>query len=411
MDGERTFLGGPRLDGERRGEGMERPAKVTVAGAGIGGLTAAIALRRAGFEVAVFERAAELREVGAGLLLAANAQKALGKLGLAEAVARLGTPASAGEIRSWRGKVLASIPAAELEKKVGAPSAAVHRADLQALLVREVGEDALRLGFEVEGFEQDESGVTVFLAGGGEERADILVGADGLRSRVRAELLGSEEPRYAGYISWRAVAEPKEELLPWGRGFESWGRGTRFGCAHIGKGSVYWFATANAPEGARDGHQGGPAGTKATLLRHFEIWHSPVRELIEATEEGAILRTDIYDREPLGESWGEGAVTLLGDAAHPMTPNLGQGACQAIEDAVVLARCLVEERASAAGALRRYERLRSARVAMVVRRSRRVGMVGQVANPLLCRLRDRALALIPPKAQLRQLEELVGYEA
>src|SRR5215207_2222835 len=142
---------------------MNHPAKVVIAGGGIGGLTAALALRRAAFEVVVFERAAELREVGAGLLLAANAQKALRMLGLAEAVARLGTPASAGEIRSWRGEVLASIPAAELEK-IGTPSVAVHRADLQELLVREVGERTLRLGAEVRAFEQDESAVRVLFA-------------------------------------------------------------------------------------------------------------------------------------------------------------------------------------------------------------------------------------------------------
>ena len=388
---------------------MKHPAKVIMAGAGIGGLSAAIALRQAGFEVAVLERTAELGEVGAGLLLAANAQKALGKLGLAQAVGRLGTPASAAEIRSWRGEVLASIPAAELQKKVGGPSAAVHRADLQALLVGEVGEGTLRLGAEVEGFEQDESGVRVSLAGGSEERADILVGADGLHSKVRAQLFGPEKPRYAGYTAWRAVVEPKDELLPWGKGFESWGRGARFGCAHIGRGRIYWFATANAPEGEKDGPPGSSAGLKATLLRHFGDWHRPIRELIEATDEGKILRTDIYDREPLGESWGEGRVTLVGDAAHPMTPNLGQGACQAIEDAVVLARCLNEGGATA-DALRRYERLRSNRVAIVVRRSRRVGSVAQLENPLLCRLRDRVLAMIPPKVQLRQLEEVVGHQ-
>jgi 2-polyprenyl-6-methoxyphenol hydroxylase-like FAD-dependent oxidoreductase len=388
---------------------VRHPAKMIMAGAGIGGLSAAIALRQAGFEVAVLERTAELGEVGAGLLLAANAQKALGKLGLAEPVGRLGTPASAAEIRSWRGEVLASIPAAELQKKVGGPSAAVHRADLQALLVGEVGEGTLRLGAEVEGFEQDESGVRVSLAGGIEERADILVGADGLHSKVRAQLYGPEKPRYAGYTAWRAVVEPKDELLPWGKGFESWGRGARLGCAHIGRGRIYWFATANAPEGEKDGPPGSPAGLKATLLRHFGDWHRPIRELIEATDEGKILRTDIYDREPLGESWGEGRVTLVGDAAHPMTPNLGQGACQAIEDAVVLARCLNEGGATA-DALRRYERLRSNRVAIVVRRSRRVGSVAQLENPLLCRLRDRALAMIPPKVHLRQLEEVVGHQ-
>lgn len=387
---------------------MKAPAKVMVAGAGIGGLTAAIVLRRAGFEVAVFERAPLLEAVGAGLLLAANAQKALGQLGLAEAVARLGTPASAAEIRSWNGEVLASIPAAELEKKAGASSAAVHRADLQALLVREVGEGTLRLGAEVKGFEQDERGVTAFLASGGEERADLLVGADGLRSSVRAGLFGPENPRYAGYTSWRAVVEPGEELLPWGTGFESWGQGARFGCAHIGKGRVYWFATANAPVGGKDGPPGTPAGPRATLLRRFGTWHHPIEDLIEATDEHAILRTDIYDREPLGERWGEGRVTLLGDAAHPMTPNLGQGACQAIEDAVVLARCLRE--GDATDALRRYERMRSGRVAMVVRRSRRVGRIGQLENPLMCWLRDRAFSMIPPKAQMRQLEETVAHE-
>ena len=387
---------------------MRAPAKLMVAGAGIGGLSAAIALRRAGFEVAVLERTPELGVIGAGLLLAANAQKALGRLGLAQQVASLGTPASAFEILSWRGRVLTGNPAGELEKRGGTPSVAVHRADLQALLMREAGEGTLRLGAEVEGFLQDEGGVTVSLAGG-EERADLLVGADGLRSRVRASLFGPARPRYAGYTAWRAVVEPEEELLPWGTGFESWGRGARFGCAHIGGGRIYWFATANAPEGEKDGYPGGPGGPKATLLRRFGTWHKPIGELIGAADEDAILRTDIYDREPLGGRWGRGRVTLLGDAAHPMTPDLGQGAAQATEDAVALARCL-QESGPTADALRRYERLRSARAAMVVRRSRRLGRISQLENPLLCLLRDRALAMIPPKAQLRQLEEVMGHE-
>ena len=271
-------------------------------------------------------------------------------------------------------------------------------------------DERLRLSAEVGAFEQDESGVRLMFADGSQEYADILVGADGLRSRVRAGLFGPEQPRYAGYTAWRALVEPKEELLPWGTGFESWGRGARFGCAHAGRRRVYWFATANAPEDEKDGPPGSPAGAKATFLRLFSGWHRPVADLVEVAEEGTILRTDIYDREPLGEHWGEGRVTLLGDAAHPMTPNLGQGACQAIEDAVVLARCLGEKDATAES-LRTYERLRSDRAAKVIRRSRRVGMVGQVKNPAKCWLHDRALAMIPPKAQLRQLEEIVGYEA
>jgi len=388
--------------------------RVAVAGAGIGGLTAAIALGRAGAEVAVFERAQELEEVGAGLVLAANAQKAFGKLGLQEAISRLGTPASAGEIRSWRGETLADVPVKELEKRVGSPSAAVHRADLQALLLSELGEGPPRLGSEVVGFEQDEDGVTVLIADGREERFDLLVGADGLRSRVRASLFGPDEPRYAGYTAWRAVARPREELLPWGEGFESWGRGARFGCVHIGRGRVYWFATLNAPEGEKDGPLGSPQGPKRTLRGLFRGWHRPVGELLDATEEGAIRRDDIYDREPLKGRWGEGRVTLLGDAAHPSTPNLGQGACLAVEDAVVLARCLREQRdgtRGVEGALRRYEGLRRERAAKVVRLSRRIGRIGQLENPALCALRGLVLKATPPGASLRQIEGVVGYEA
>ena len=286
---------------------MKRSARIVVAGAGIGGLTTAIALCRAGFEVTVFERAAELGEIGAGLLLAANAQKALGKLGLSKEVGSLGTPTSAADIRSWHGEVLASIPAAELEKGIGAASAAVHRADLQALLLREVGEGPLRLDSEVSGFEQDEAGVTVLFVDGSEERADLLVGADGLRSKVRAELFGPEEPRYAGYTAWRAVVEPERELLPWGSGFESWGRGQRFGCAHIGKGRVYWSATRNAPEGEKDGPPGSPTGAKATLLDLFGGWHHPVHELIEATAEkpyGATTSTTASPSQDAGGGQG-----------------------------------------------------------------------------------------------------------
>jgi len=388
--------------------------RVAVVGAGIGGLTATIALRRVGAEVAIFERAQELKEVGAGLLLAANAQKAFGKLGLRNAVGRLGTPASAGEIRSWRGEVLAGVPVTELEKRVGAASAAVHRADLQALLLRELGGPPPSLGSGCVGFEQDERGVMLFLADGREERADLLVGADGLRSIVRASLFGHEEPRYAGYTSWRAVARPDGELLQWGEGFESWGRGARFGCAHIGGGRIYWFATKNAPEGEKDGPVGSPDGPKRALLGLFRSWHQPVGELVEATEEGAIRRDDIYDREPL-KRWGQGRVTLLGDAAHPTTPNLGQGACLAVEDAVVLARCLEGQHhdgtRDVSEALRRYEGLRRERAAEVVRLSRRIGRIGQLENPALRRLRDLVLKAAPSGASLRQVEGVVGYEA
>ncbi len=389
--------------------------RAMIVGAGIGGLTVAIALRRVGVETAVFERAGELAEVGAGILLAANAVRALGELDLSDEIRQLGTSASAGLIRSWNGETLAEVPARELEKSSGVPSIAVHRADLQSFLLNEAGEKNVVLGAECSSFEQDDAGVTAIFADGTEERGELLIGADGLHSTVRARLFGREKPRYAGYTAWRAVVEPDRELLPWGTGFETWGRGARFGCAHIGGGRVYWFATRNAPEGEKDGPVGSPSGPKAALTTLFDGWHHPVPDLIAETEEWAIRRDDLYDRAPLSGSWGEGCITLLGDAAHPATPNLGQGACQAIEDAVELARCfgrVVQTNAKdrVPSALRKYEGLRGERTAWIVRRSRALGRIGQIENPLLCRMRDAVLKATPTRLQLRQLERVMSPE-
>jgi 2-polyprenyl-6-methoxyphenol hydroxylase-like FAD-dependent oxidoreductase len=298
---------------------------------------------------------------------------------------------------------------------MGAPSAAVHRADLQELLLRKLDRQQIRLDAECSGFEHDGGGVDVGFTDSLQERGDLLIGADGLHSTVRTELFGPERPRYAGYTAWRAVVRPARVLLPWGTGFESWGRGVRFGCAHIGGGRVYWFATRNAPEGGRDGPLGSSSGPKSALMRLFAGWHHPIPALIAETDEEGIRRDDLYDREPLSGSWGRGRVTLLGDAAHPSTPNLGQGACQAIEDAMVLARCLkeVEDTSTSHGvpsALRRYEDLRRERTARIVRRSRAVGRIGQIENPLLCGLRDVVLEATPTRIQLRQLDQVLRYE-
>lgn len=378
--------------------------KATVIGAGIGGLSAAVALRKAGIETVVFERARELKEIGAGLSLTANATRALNELGLADALRGLGGPVRRAEIRTWRGEVLSTIPVSQLSGKVGTQSVAVHRADLQAVLLRELGEGVVRPGAECVGFEQNGAGVRTFFAGGRKESCDVLIGADGLRSAVRARLLGDGGPRYAGYTAWRAVVTPGRDLFPPGIAFEYWGTGTRCLCAHVGGGRVYWAVSRNAPEGEKDV----TGATKGALLGLLRGWHGPVPALIEATEETAILRTDIYDRDPPRKRWGEGRVTLLGDAAHPMTPDLGQGACQAIEDAVVLARYLGRQETGAAAALGLYEARRIRRTAWIVRGSRRTGRIAQMQNPLACRLRDAALRALPSRLQMKQLEAVMG---
>ena len=169
-------------------------------------------------------------------------------------------------------------------------------------------------------------------------------------------------------------------------------------------GRVYWFCTSNAPEGQRDS----PEGPQARLLSLFKGWHEPIEALLRASDDSSILRNDIHDREPL-IAWGRGRVTLLGDAAHPMTPNLGQGACQAIEDGLELAACLSGEPIAEA-ALKNYELRRIARTSQIVSASRRMGAMGQIESPPLCWLRDMGLRLTPNSVTLRTLAPVIGYE-
>ena len=385
--------------------------KAMVVGGGIGGLAAAVALRRVGVEASVFERAGELGEVGAGLGLYPNAMKALRKLGLYDAVLEQGQPLHpGGQVRSWRGEVLVEVSAAVMEERFGDVTVGIHRASLHRLLLEALGEAGgeVRLGAAFSGFEQDERGVVARFADGGEERGDLLVGADGLRSAVRERILGDGPPRYAGYSAWRGLVDPANGYLKGKAGFEALGCGSRFGMVALGGGAAYWFATKNAPrpEGAE------PTQHRAELLSRFGGWHEPVPSVIRATEEADLHFDGLYHRGPAAR-WGTGRVTLLGDAAHPMTPDLGQGAAQALEDAVVLARSLQTE-GDPKAALRLYEDRRLDRTAYVTRQSLRLGRFAQLQNPSVCRLRDAVLKILPKRlligAQLRQMEPVVAYE-
>ena len=380
--------------------------RAIVVGGGIGGLSAAIALRRAGIEAAVFERAPEPPEVGAGVGLWSNALRVLKGLGLYEAVRGIGAEIG-GETRSWSGRRLFGFSAGEMRRRYGEASVVVHRAELQGVLLAALPEDSVRYGARLVGFSDDGDEVTARFADGRKEVGDLLVGADGLRSATREVLVGDGPPRYAGLTAWRGVAEGADDFAPEGKGLNLWGRGSEFGVMNIGGGRAYWFLTKNAPEGERES----PAGRRSEILDRLPGGYPAAKAAVEATEVAKILRTDIYDREPV-ESWGTGRATLLGDAAHPMTPHLGQGACQAIEDAVVLADCLGGRQGDAgsiAAALRLYEGRRRARTTELVRSSRRVGRVLQLENPLLCGLRDALVGALPSGAVFRQLDPVLGY--
>ena len=376
---------------------------ILIAGGGIGGLTAAIALRRAGFPVQVHERASEIREVGAGITLQANAILALRRIGLDQAVMEAGRPIGTASIRRWDGALLSGTDFREIETLLGAPSVAIHRATLQKILLEALGSGVLHAGSEVAGYEAGPDSVEVRLGDGGRIAGAALIGADGIHSAVRARLLGDGDPLYAGYVSWRGVTPENFHPVPQ-EVSESWGPGRRFGIVPIEKGRVYWFTTLNTPPGGRDE----PGQARAALLRLFEGWHPPIRALLAATPEEAILRNDILHRMPV-RTWGEGRVSLLGDAAHPMTPNLGQGAGQAIEDAVVLAECLRGE-PDLPAALRRYEARRIPRANGFVLGSLRLGRLAQWENGLARGVRDRLIAWTPASVAKRQLVRSLAFE-
>ena len=372
---------------------------ITIIGGGIGGLATAIALHRIGIDAHVYERSEQLRETGAGLSLWRNALLALDAIGLGDACRAHSLPYPGAALRRWDGRVLVSPADKELKALIGEIGLVMHRAALLRLLSEAVGSDRIHLGKTCVGVEAHGDKVTARFADGTTATDDALIGADGLHSVVRRAVLGDVPPTYSGYTAWRGVTTFDHSRLAAG---ESWGSGQRFGQVQMANDEVYWFATKNASSGETSPNE------KDTVLNLFRQWHAPIPDLVAATPAESVLRNDIYDR-PAARTWTRGRITLLGDAAHPMTPNLGQGGCQALEDAVVLARAL-KASSNVADAWRIYERARMARTAFVTTASRRVGALGQWSHPAAIALRDRVMALFGG-LQVRQIVSLVSYDA
>jgi 2-polyprenyl-6-methoxyphenol hydroxylase-like FAD-dependent oxidoreductase len=374
--------------------------KVLIVGGGIGGLTAGIALRKEGIDADVYERSPILREVGAGISLWPNAVKALVQLGLGEHLRSISRQNAEFSLRRTNGAVIACTPTRDLERRFGGGILIFHRAELLEILAQSFGSGRLHLGSTCTQIEEHASGMRAQFANGETAEADVLIGADGLNSFIRTWLGKEERIRYSGYTAWRSIVRfDGSRILP----AETWGCGRRFGILPTRDGQVYWYAASNAPEGEHDSDR----GPTETLLELFKGWHEPIETLIRASGT-KVLRNDIYDREP-ARSWGRGRVTLLGDAAHPMTPDLGQGACQAIEDALELAKFLHSELSPEAG-LKAYEASRVPRTRSVVLTSRRTGRIGQLSSPFLCCMRNSVFRLIPNGVHLRSMAPIVAYD-
>lgn len=368
--------------------------KAIIIGAGIGGLSAGIALRQVGMDVEIYEKAHEIKEVGAGIVLYPNALDALKKLGVFDEIVRAGSPARRALYITSDGKTLVEMDAV----KEGAIQTAIviHRAELQRVLAEKLDVE-VQLGHHCANLHQN-GGVSVTFASGAKAEGDVLVGADGLRSVVREAVLHDGAPQYAGCFAWRGVARLVNEVVLPETGMLAFGCGLQFGAMHIRDDQIYWFGSVADPVGAQG------RTTKQHVLNVFGDWCEPIPQLIQATVGSEILTHDLYDRQP-SEKWGEGRVTLLGDAAHPMTPFMGQGGCQAIEDAVALGVAL-RDVTSIEQSLRSYENKRMKRANSFVIGSRNSQRMSMTNLPVLCNLRNAFLRMVPKKLLLKQLHTL-----
>jgi 2-polyprenyl-6-methoxyphenol hydroxylase-like FAD-dependent oxidoreductase len=376
--------------------------RVIVVGAGIGGLATAIALQPKDVEVVVLERASDLStvELGTGVTLWPNAMLVLDKLGVADAVRERGAILNCFEQRTRGGRLLTRWPTDEMGKRVGAPLCGVNRADLHAALA-ERGGGVVRTGAQVEGFAPGDDGrVEVRIAGGTTETGDVIVGADGLESVIRKQLLGDQPLRHSGLIMWRSTMNRLDPAITPGVDFTAWwGAGTKFIVFRSGPERWTMEAAVTSPPGEQD-----PPDQTRLIHERFAGFADPVHAIIDAAGEGPIFRTDVFDRPP-DDKWGAGRVTLLGDAAHPMTFAVGQGAAQALEDALAVADAVATP-GDLDASLRAYEQRRIPRAAKFQKIAWKLARAGALTGAPGPQIRNTFFVVTSPIAWRMQVKDM-----
>jgi 2-polyprenyl-6-methoxyphenol hydroxylase-like FAD-dependent oxidoreductase len=375
--------------------------KGIIIGAGIGGLAAAIAIRQKGISVTVVEAAPEIKAVGAGIIMASNAMQILQRLGIADKVKDNGYRLTSGQIADQKWRSIQRIDGEYAISKYGVGSYAIHRAALRQILFDELPKEIIRLNYAVESVSQEDTKVFVKFANGIQEEADFLIGADGIKSVVRQSLFGKTNYRYSGQTCWRATVNttiPKKLEMS---AYELWGSkpGLRWGMVPLSLGQIYFFATVCSPAGGKDDTH----TLKSNLAQQFSEFGDEITNLLEKTESTNIVRTDIYDFVPI-KKWHQGRIVLIGDAAHATTPNLGQGGCQALEDAYVIAKTL-SENADLEKAFNLFQSTRYAKAKYVVDTSWLFGKLTNLSAPWI-QMRNAAIRLMPASAAKKSADKL-----
>jgi salicylate hydroxylase len=384
--------------------------RILIVGAGIGGLTAALALRQAGFDAHVYEQARALREVGAGVAISPNAVKVLHGLGLTAALRTVGVVSDSMDSRDWQtGALLGRVPLAEAAvERWGAPFYHLHRADLHDALRAALGDQHITLGARCVAVEQPTSTVELRFANDGEATGDLLIGADGIHSVVRDHVAGLDRPIWSRQISWRGLAPAMvgHELGLEVRHHSFWGPRTQFVCFYVSAGRlVNWVGNTQNDD---DWHEESwsARGDREEVLRLFAGWHPQVRALIAETDQ--VFKWALFDRPPL-DTWTRRRVALLGDAAHPMLPYMAQGASQSIEDAFVLAGCLAADQDHPQRAIKAYAARRRERTAAVQNASRDASRVVRLTDSEEVQARNARLAE-SPEAPVARFDWIWSYD-
>lgn len=374
--------------------------KILILGGGIAGLTTAIALQRKNIDFTVYEAVPEIKAIGSGISLAGNAMKVLEQLQVAEQVKARGHLITSMIIQDEKGNYISALDTRKFTREYGMYNVAIHRGALHEVLLGEIPPGRIQTGKKAIGFNEKENSVELKFDDGTKAEGAAVIVADGIHSTIRKQLLPNSTPRYAGYTCWRGIVENT-----WGiedQAVEAWGTTGRIGYVPIGDNKVYWFACKNAPYQDERMKQ----LSREALKKNFENFAHPVPQIIEQTPVENIIWNDIVDLKPIYR-FSFNRLLLIGDAAHATTPNLGQGACLGIEDALAIGE-LLEHHENPVKAFELFEQTRLKRAHFIVNTSHRVGKLAQVENRFLVRLRNALFRLLPESINERQLKQVLA---
>lgn len=365
---------------------------IAIIGAGIGGLSTALFLEKFGISLQVYEQAKEIKPIGAGIILAHNAMQVFEKLGLRDELSQLGNVLSSINICKSDLQGINKMDLQYFDQKYSVNSIAIQRGVLQEFLISKLKTKCIKLNKKLIDIQSGNT-ATLKFSDGDEVVCDAVIAADGINSEVRTQLFKDNVIRRPEQQCWRGIAKIQLAHRFRSELNELWGKGSRFGFVHISADEVYWYALHSSRLNIK----------KADLSDLYKSYAPVVQQILSQTNFDKIYKNEIVDLKPIA-SWVRNNVCLLGDAAHATTPNLGQGACQAIEDAYVLSHYLTQEPAN--NAFSQYERARKSKAEMIVNLSWRLGQVSQTSNPVISRLRNFAMRVMPTRQNIKHSEKV-----